>query len=146
MMMLFLALATSAFVEPLATIAWVHTAINGFDIQGTGIKFEDSDSIRGSLGGRLGLSTYYAGGTKAELSVPGRVWYEFQDPGNISIASAGSVLNFADGIKGTFGEVTGTVNVFGLGTGWSGFVNGGVKFRDDWQVYNARAGVRYNWN
>lgn len=139
------ALSPFWFIEPLATLSWVRTRIDNLAVLGTGISFEDSDSVRGSLGGRLGAKTYW-GASKVEASIIGRVWREFQDPGNVVVASAGSVLPFGDNFEGTFGEVSGLLNMYNLwNTGWTGFVKGGVKFNEDITTSNAMGGLRYTW-
>ena len=139
-----MAFAPHYFWEPLATFSWVHTTIDSTSVLGTGIAFQDSESLRGSLGGRIGADTFW-GNTKLEGSLIGRVWDEFGNPGNVVVNSAGNVLTNADSFKGTFGEVSGLVNMFFTGTGWSGFAEGGVKWNSDFTTVTAQGGLRYHW-
>ena len=37
------------------------------------------------------------------------------------------------------------IDVANRGVGWSGFVNAGVKFNNDFTTTTAKGGVRYQW-
>ncbi len=132
------------FFEPLGSFAWVRTSIDSINVLGTSLNFGDSDSVRGSLGGRLGFASMW-GATKVEASITGRVWHEFDDPNPLQVVTSGPLLQIQDQFTGTYGDVNGTLNFIGLTSGWSTFANGGVKFNSDFTTVSAKGGFRYQW-
>ena len=138
-------LSESTFVEPLASLTYAKTSIDSFSITGARFDFKDATSFRGSLGLRGGATAYKSSETKVDLSLTGRLWNEFEGDNKMVIHSAGPDLTMTDKFDGTFGEVIGSVNVFGLGDGLSGFVNGGAKFKSNYTSGELTAGLRYEW-
>jgi outer membrane autotransporter protein len=130
------------FFEPLATFSWVRTKIDALNVLGTDIIFGSSDSVRGSLGGRVGFASMW-NATKVEASITGRVWHEFEDPAPLAVLSGALALQ--DQFNGTYGDVNGTLNFIGINSGWSSFVSGGVKWNSDLITVSAKGGVRYQW-
>ncbi len=138
-------LSTSTFIEPLASLTYAKTSIDSFSAAGASFDFKDANSFRGSLGLRGGTTAYQSSATRVDVSLTGRVWDEFDGENKVTITSGGGDVVMQDKFDGAFGEVVGSVNVFGLGGGWSGFVNGGVKFKSDYTSGELTAGVRYEW-
>jgi hypothetical protein len=133
------------FWEPLGTLAYVNTTFTNLPIPGGTQKLGNDDSFRGSLGARVGATTsfqYY----KVKLSLTGRVWDEFSD-NNLSTLIVPSGPNFTntDSLKGIFGEISGQANLFSTNTGFSAFVNGGVKFKSSYTDANVTLGARYQF-
>ncbi|MFA5900261.1 MAG: hypothetical protein WC829_14245 [Hyphomicrobium sp.] len=135
-----------AFIEPGATLSYVKSDLDDASIYGTAVHFEDGNSLRGRLGLRLGTS-YVSGGHKLEPFIGASAWHEFDGDNKISLSSGGYDLVAQDDTGGTFGEVSGGLNVFSLGSdGVSGFVKGNVQFgEDNLRGYSGNAGVRVNW-
>src|SRR4029079_14546237 len=91
----------AAFWEPLGTIAWLRTSIDQIQVLGQNLNFGDTDSVRGSLGARVGVANYW-GGYKVEASITGRVWHEFEDPAALVVNQG--LLTINDAFKGTYGD------------------------------------------
>jgi hypothetical protein len=74
------------------------------------------------------------------------VWHSFTGPSVASITSNGFALNIADpNPDRTYGEVGGALNVFQVGSKWSGYVKGDYDFGQGYQDGSIKGGVRYQW-
>jgi outer membrane autotransporter protein len=136
----------SAWFEPVATVSYVSTEID--DLKGfpdTTAKFEDGESLRGAIGARIGGRIYDAATYWVEASATGRYWYEFEGENKVLIDNPGDDFAAYDNFNDGFGEVSGSLNWFGKGNGWNGFLNGSVLFNDDYTNGSAKVGVRYQW-
>ncbi|MDR3408642.1 MAG: hypothetical protein P4L68_09100 [Methylovirgula sp.] len=111
---------------------------------GTNIDFGNGEDFRGAAGGRLGMSlpTIF-GGHVVEAWILGRVWDEFLNNGNTVDLVDNTLVN--DNFGHIYGEVKGGLTVVTLGSGWAGFVDGGVKFNNLYNTVTAKAGVDYTW-
>ena len=134
------------FIEPGATLSYVEADLDNATIYGTTVNFEDGNSLRGRLGLRVGTS-FVSGGHKVEPFIGASAWHEFEADNKATLSSGGYDLTAADDAGGTFGEVTGGLNVFSLGAdGVSGFVKGNAQFgEDNLRGYAGSAGLRVNW-
>jgi outer membrane autotransporter protein len=135
------------FWEPLASLAYVKTKTDNLDmlgVAGATVDFDDATSFRGSLGLRIGTTTS-TDNYKIRYSLTGRIWDEFDGDNQLNIISAGPNLPLSDDFSGTFGEVTGGLSLTGAGGHLSAFINGGVKFKDDYKSPSVTAGFRYQW-
>ncbi|MDO8288146.1 MAG: autotransporter domain-containing protein [Parvibaculum sp.] len=132
----------SLFVEPLATLAYARTSIDSFTVLGTDVDFEDADTLRGSLGLRIGGQTKVSQGTLVSASLTGRVWNEFEGKNNVAFHSEGPDLVLDDDFGGAYSEIGGSINVIGTESGWSGFINGGTKFKNDYTDTSVKVGLR----
>ncbi|WP_424956541.1 autotransporter domain-containing protein [Hyphomicrobium sp. 1Nfss2.1] len=134
------------FIEPGATVSYVNAELDNATIYGTTVNFEDGNSLRGRLGLRVGTS-FVSGGHKVEPFIGASAWHEFEADNKATLSSGGYDLTAADDAGGTFGEVTGGLNVFSLGAdGVSGFVKGNAQFgEDNLRGYAGSAGLRVNW-
>lgn len=138
------ALGGTGFFEPLASLSYVQTEIDAIDVPGAIIDWDDQTSLRGSLGARIGanaaMDTF-----DAKFSVTGRIWNEFEGENELTIHSAGPDLGLTDDFSGSFGEISGSVNLFSNKAAFSAFLNAGVKFKDDYQSTDATLGFRWRW-
>ena len=132
----------SLFIEPLASIAYARTSIDSFTVLGTTVDFEDADSLRGSLGLRIGGQTKVSQGTLVSASVTGRIWNEFEGQNDVTFHSEGPDLTLDDDFGGTYSEIGGSINLIGTESGWSGFINGGTKFKSGYTDTSIKVGVR----
>ncbi|MCE9648538.1 MAG: autotransporter outer membrane beta-barrel domain-containing protein [Parvibaculum sp.] len=132
----------SLFIEPLATLAYARTSIDSFTVLGTGVDFQDADSLRGSLGLRLGGQAKVSQGTLVSASLTGRVWNEFEGQNDVAFHSEGPDLVLDDDFGGAYSEIGGSINVIGTESGWSGFINGGTKFKSDYTDTSVKVGIR----
>jgi hypothetical protein len=132
----------SSFVEPIASFAYVHTALGEAMGGGATVTYSNGTSIRAGAGGRIGTSFGGAGTTMTELSLLGKVWNEFGAPNVVTISDGVTTETFSDGISGVFGDVSGMATVYSVDRMTSGFVSAGAKFGSGWTTVSAKAGVR----
>jgi len=136
----------TGFFEPLATLSYVSSDIGSLPLfAGTVVDFGTNDSLRGSLGARIGSKLFDTTGYWVEGSLTARLWYEFLGSNAVNIFNPGVPFSTTDNFDGLFGELGAGVNIFGHGNGWNGFANASVKFGDEYTAGNARGGVRYQW-
>ncbi|WP_334176022.1 autotransporter domain-containing protein, partial [Pseudoxanthobacter sp.] len=139
-------LKNGMFVEPVATVSYVNTDIGDFTgIGGATVQMNNSDSLRGALGARFGGRILNGDSYWMEASAVGRLWYEFDGYNKATLLTTGMPFSATDDFHGAFGEVGGNLNIFSKVNGWSGFVNGNVKFNGDFTSGTALTGVRYKW-
>ena len=140
-----------AFVEPLAGVTYVRTKYDDLEIVADDplrppvtLEFDDPASLRASVGGRLGLDQDY-GPVRAQYSLLGRVWNEFEDETRIVAHNLGEDATLLNEFTGSFTEVGLGASVYAMDGAVSGFVNVGGKFGDDYQAQTGSVGVRINW-
>ena len=136
-------LGANGFFEPLASLSYLSSSIDAVAVPGTTIEFEDVTSLRASLGGRLGLTADH-GTFSSKWSLVARYWNEFEGENDVNFVS-GPGFTLSDDFSGSFGEVGGTVNLFGADDRFSAFLNLGVKFQDDYQSTEGSLGLRWRW-
>ena len=138
-------MASSWFIEPKATLAYVQTSFDDMDVFGTDVSIDDGDSLRGRLGARLGTSMQ-SNGNVFEPYVEASVWNEFDGDYSAAFSSAGTGLTPAFDADGVFGEVVLGASLINVGNGWSGFGNGAVQFGEDSMLgFTGNLGVRKAW-
>jgi hypothetical protein len=130
-----------SFVEPLASVRFVHSAIDGFDTTDGTVDYDDPQSLKAGAGARVGTA-FATGGATTELSLLGRVWDEFDGETDVTVNNGIDTFTYSDDISGVYGEVEGTVLVTSSDGTLSGFVSATGKFGDDFTNYGAKAGVR----
>jgi outer membrane autotransporter protein len=118
------------FIEPKATLAYVNTDIDDINVLGTGISFEDGDSVRGRLGARIGTQMQ-KGSSLIEPYLEANVWNEFEGNYNATLASGGFGIPVMYDAEGVFGEVTAGADIINVGNGWNAFGRASVQFGDD---------------
>lgn len=137
---------SSGFVDALGTLSYVNTNISDLAlVPGTLVDFGNNDSLRGSVGARVGSQIADGGTYRVEASLTGRLWYEFLGDNAITLFNPGVPFSTADNFDGLFGEVGAGVNIFGKDNGWNGFANAALKFGDSYTAGSAKGGVRYQW-
>jgi hypothetical protein len=138
------------FFEPIGTLTYSVTHIDSFNAEqvlGANINFGNGESLRGALGGRVGLELpSVIPGHSMEAWIMGRVWDEFLGNNNsVDIQNAGPDAILVDNFQKVFGEVKGGVTLVTPVAGWSGFVDAGVKFNDQFNTVTAKGGINYQW-
>jgi hypothetical protein len=137
--------ANGWFIEPKATLAYVNTDFDNLDLLGTGVDFEDGDSLRGRLGGRVG-ATIDKGGNLFTPYVEASVWNEFDGDFGVGLSGVDGLPDVSYDIGGTYGEVAGGADFVKVGSGWSAFAKGAVQFGEDSLVgVSGNLGLRKNW-
>lgn len=134
------------FVEPVATLSYVQTNIDDIWLPpSASVDFHDGESLRASVGARLGGRVHETENYVFEGSVTGRFWYEFKGDNYATFTSPGIEVVANDSLQGAFGEVGAALNWFGKESGWNGFVNANIKFNGDYTSGTANAGIRYQF-
>lgn len=134
------------FVEPVATLSYVQTNIDDFWLPpSASVDFHDGESLRASVGARVGGRVHETENYVFEGSVTGRFWYEFKGDNYATFTSPGIEVVANDSLEGAFGEVGAALNWFGKESGWNGFVNANIKFSGDYTSGTANAGIRYQF-
>lgn len=140
-------LSEAMFVEPLASFSYVRTEFEDIDAAAANslVDFEDETvSSRGALGLRVGLDSAWRSAT-VRYTVTGRAWNEFEGENALVLDLPGESLPMMDDLSGTFGEVGAGISLFDDTGLVSGFLNGNMKFRDDYRSAGFSAGVRLRW-
>jgi outer membrane autotransporter protein len=135
------------FVEPLATLAYTRTSIGTIALPAAGVAvdFNNVETLRGAVGARFGGRVAENQALVIDASVVARIWDQFRGNNVANILNAGVPLALTDNFTGTFGEVTGHLDLIAKGTGLSSFLAGGVKFNHDFTTANVKAGLRYQF-
>lgn len=133
----------SAFFEPIASLSFVSTELEGFDAGGASVDFSNGNSLQGGIGARAGVTLGTPGDTTTEVSVLGKIWNEFEDANVVTITDGlGNSASFSDGISGVFGELSGSATVYSADKTFSAFGSAGVKFNESFTTVDAKVGVR----
>ena len=138
-------IGASSSVEPLGSIAYGRTSTGHLGLAlGDSQAFGNSDTLRGSLGGRVATTAafqYY----KVKLALEARVWDEFDGKTTTALTGGGAPFLNANDISGVYGEVKGEANLFAVGNKLSAFVDTGIKWKTRYQDTSVSLGVRYQW-
>ena len=138
-------IGTSSSIEPLGSIAYGRTTTGHLGLAlGDSQAFGNSDTLRGSLGGRVATTAafqYY----KVKLALEARVWDEFDGKTTTALTDGGAPFLNANDISGVYGEVKGEANLFAVGNNLSAFVDTGIKWKTRYQDTSVSLGVRYQW-
>lgn len=130
---------TGFFVEPVASLAWSSTTLDGFSSPVVDFDFDDGTSLRGQVGARVGGSwgaiQPFAGLYAVE---------EFDGENQVTVTSGATTLVFTDEQRPTYGKADFGFNILGWG-GLEGFVKGEALFGDDASGFTGRLGVRWRW-
>lgn len=136
-------LGDTAFFEPIASLSFVSTELEGFDAGGASVEFSNGTSLQGGIGARAGISLGTPGDTTTEVAVLGKIWNEFEDANVVTVTDGGgNSVSFSDGISGVFGELSGSATVYSADKSFSAFGSAGVKFNDSFTTVDAKVGVR----
>src|SRR5690606_15275193 len=137
--------AHGMFVEPKATLAYVHTSFDDFNVLGTDVAMDDASSLRGRLGLRIGARVNN-GTTRVEPWLEASVWNEFH--GDYGAVRVGNSFDLPVGYDagGTIGEIAAGANLVGLGNGWTAYARGSIQFGgDEYRAYSGNIGLRKSW-
>lgn len=132
------------WVEPLAGASFVRSDINGFELPGSRIAFQNSNSRRLGAGVRVGADGDYEG-FRAAFALTAKAWNEFDGESEFADDNDGPDFVFVDTFDGTFGEIGLGFTLMDASGTLGGFLDGGMKFADGYTSTNASAGVRFRW-
>lgn len=126
--------ALGGYVQPEATLAYVSTSLDGYDIPGASVDFGDADSLRGKIGVRGGWGE---GPVRPFASL--HAVHEFKGDNGVVFSSGGFDLPLTDDADETYGHAALGAD-FDAGRA-DGFVQAEGMFGDV-QGWGLRAGFR----
>ncbi len=94
---------------------------------------------------RIGTEIMRSDEYTVEASVAGHIGNEFKSANRVSVANSGPTVSLDYDASGTFGELSGSLDLVSSNSGWSGFLNGGVTFSSGVTTSTVRAGFRKVW-
>ena len=132
------------FIEPQASLQWVHTQMDSLSLFGGDVSFDNGSSGRARIGVRVGTDMQMNGMTVTpDLTLS--VWNHFGSSNSVGIDFPGSAFSTSDSTgNGTFGEVGAGVSVASANN-WSGVVRGSYRFGDGLSAGSLGAALRYSW-
>lgn len=135
--------ADGVFLEPKATISYSDTDIDATSLYGTGLNFNDGDSLKGRVGVRVG-KTMEQNGTTMEPYAELNIWNQFSGQYNLGLKSGPGVAVGQD-TGGSYGELTLGANFYSFGKGVNGFVKASAQSGEDVDGVSGHAGIRATW-
>ncbi len=129
------------FFELSATLAYVNSDLDGFELLGTRLSFDVDESLRGKLGGRFGTGFSVLGGARGLLYLGGNYVREFRAKDRVSLTSSGSRVELDAREAEDFGEAFVGISIGGTRP-VSGFIEGFGKKGDEIEGGGGRAGLR----
>ena len=133
------------YFEPIGTVSFVSTHIDGFASPGLNVAFGAGEALRGGVGLRIGDVWVNTPAWEVDTSVTGKAWDQFITKNGVTLETLGGDVVIDDLYKKVFGEVVTQINITQKGSGVSAYMSGGVKFNSDFTVYTGKGGVRYQW-
>ena len=119
--------------------SYVQTRFDQFSLVEVKLAFDEQTSLRAGAGLRVGGDA-----ESVRFWMTGRYWNEFEGENTLLVDNDADDLTLADDFSGGFGELSG-----GASTTFTGgivlFLNGGVKFADDYRAVNGSVGLSYRW-
>ncbi len=136
------------FIEPVASLSYVRTELDDFDVMASTISFDDNDSLRGKLGLRGGGVWNMSGGGRV---IPYGAVYaveEFEGEDGLVFTNGGLDVPIANLAPDTYGQAQ-----LGLGfspwtgplAGFTGYVQADGNFGNDMSGGGVRLGFRFKW-
>ena len=132
------------WVEPKADVSWSNTDLDDavFPAYATSFRFEDTVSLQGSLGARVG-------GTWGSISPFVGLWAvnEFEGENGMTMMTGPgcpSCMSIKDQPVGSFGKLEYGFTVLNW-NGLEGFVKGETRFNGDVEGTDLNLGVRWRW-
>ena len=130
-------------VEPQASVAWVKTELDGFEVAGSEIEFDDAISLEGRVGVRVS-TTATVGGLKLRTFAGGYAVKEFEGENEMTFTNGGTSVSIKDKPADAYGRIE-----FGATTqvapGVHGFIRGEANVGDNAGGFTGRFGASWNW-
>jgi hypothetical protein len=139
-------LTPTSYFQPLATLAYVHRSLGEVSLEGTDINYDDTESLRGRIGFRVG--SFGQGETHTiEPWMQASVWHEFLGESQATFTGASGALDFTGLGAGTFAEIGGGVNVLSRTVpGLSGNIRTELSFGDrSLMGVSGKLGIEYRF-
>lgn len=140
-------LGTAAYVEPLATLAYARTNIDGLSIGGTGVSFNDEDQLRGRIGVRAGTTLVTTDTYRLSVAASASAWFLLSGTSSATFNSGANapLLTLNDRIVKNYGDASLSVDYANIVKGWSAYGKGDYKFANSYDAVSVEAGLRYKF-
>jgi len=129
------------FVEPMASIAYVRSELDGLEIQGATLDFDDDDGLRGKAGARVGAALPIGNGATALLYGGAHYVHEFRGEDSVRLTSGANAIDLEGRRMGDYVEGMVGLNIAGPGP-LSGFFEANGSIDDDRDGLGVRTGLR----
>jgi outer membrane autotransporter protein len=137
--------AGSFFLEPMATLAYVRSDLDGYAGDGNDVSFDDGHNLRGRLAVRAGTSVL-TDNFRIEPFAIASLWGNLSGTPEARVVSGGETFTFDDSTSDVWGQVSLGMNVFSARNGnVSSFIKGDAVFGDDLSGWGVRGGLRVKW-
>jgi hypothetical protein len=133
------------YFEPGLTLAYAKTHIDNVTLMGTTAEFNKAESLRGAAGARIGTVVQETATHVVDASFYGKYWNEFTGKAGVLLTSTGPALALEDTRAKGYTDLGIIIDLANKGTGWSGFVSGGMKFNKEFSTTVVKTGIRYLW-
>lgn len=140
-------IAGPAFVEPLATLAYVSTHVGGMAIGGAEAGFGSGDMLRSRLGARAGAELADDGTIKVTGSLSAGYWGFLSGSTHATINSGNGspLLTITDQPVRNYGDLGFNLDMLHDKGDWSAFVKGGLQFAAGYHAGEVNAGLKFNF-
>ena len=101
----------SFFVEPVAQISYLRTALDRFNVAGTSVRFDDRDGLHGKAGARLGGVTSIGADTKMSFYAGGNYVHDFRGEGRVIFTNSGGSYAVSRDRMHDYGEAVAGINI-----------------------------------
>lgn len=130
-------------VEPQAAAAWVKADLDGFEVAGSEIGFDDAVSLEGRIGVRLS-TTATVGGLKLRTFAGGYAVKEFEGENEMTFTNGAATVAIKDKPADAYGRIE-----FGataqVAPGVHGFIRGEANVGDNASGLTGRFGASWSW-
>ena len=130
-------------VEPSAGAAWVKADLDGFEVAGSEIGFDDAVSLEGRVGVRVSTTTT-VGGLKLRTFAGGYAVKEFEGENEMTFTNGGTAVSIKDKPADAYGRIE-----FGataqVAPGVHGFIRGEANVGDNASGFTGRFGASWSW-
>ncbi|WP_260600301.1 autotransporter outer membrane beta-barrel domain-containing protein [Sphingomonas endolithica] len=131
--------SASAFLEPAASIEYVHTDIDALNVSSATLGFDGSEGLRGKAGARLGMERS-SGANTMTFYIGGQYVHEFKGDNDTQFSSGGQTVSLRDRQLGDYGRGTLGLNI-NSGNRVSGFLEAFGDYSSNYKGGGGRGGL-----
>jgi autotransporter-associated beta strand protein len=137
-----------AYLEPIASLAYVETDFDPLRLAGTTDSFGENDELRGRIGASAGTTLIQDSHKVIEGAISGSYWDRFSGGSRVVISTlpgGADALAITDPQLPHYGEVGLSLTAISLTTGWSGYFKGDYQFGTGFTGGDIKAGIRFRF-
>ena len=124
-------------------VTWAD--IDGFNLGGNQVSFDDDADVRGRLGLRAGTTMQCLGRHHDGALRHGQPVGQLHRRQQATLVSTGTTFRYQDNLDDVWGEVSAGVNFFNVSQTTSVFAKVDVTFGEDVSGVGGKAGMRVSW-